>query len=179
MAQIDGVQKTYAAFQMRSFRENLSIPDKIWAELEPAYKEEIMKIRSRVKARDRPGSQGSQAPSQAPTQGKVPTVPSAAPGKLPSQYPTMTNRQAIANLVSSLVDLAVDEDEDSESMDDDMLQITSAFMVRSGIPCDHPMDPILPDIEVRAHLEYSMHSSKTFAFTDGGADSCILGKYAK
>ena len=52
MAEIDGVTKTYAAFQMRSFRENLSIPDKIWAELEPSFKEEITKIRSRVRAKD-------------------------------------------------------------------------------------------------------------------------------
>src|SRR5687767_5064077 len=39
MSKVDGLVITYAAFQMRSFRENLSIPDKIWAELEPSSKE--------------------------------------------------------------------------------------------------------------------------------------------
>src|SRR5688572_6013634 len=77
MARIDGAVKTYAAFQMRSFRENLSIPEKIRAELEPSFKEEIAKIRSRLCTKNRQGSQGSQAPSQTPTPGKPVGTPFA------------------------------------------------------------------------------------------------------
>ena len=69
------------------------------------------------------------------------------------------------------------EDDASESSDDDMIQATSLFTVRtcqSGYSSDK--DDV---IEVQAHLEYSMHSDRTFAITDGGADSCILGKYTK
>src|SRR5687767_6246709 len=65
MSKMDGATKTYAAFQMRSFRENLSIPDKIWAESEPSFKEEIAKIRSKFMLGIVRGVRG--ATSQTPT----------------------------------------------------------------------------------------------------------------
>src|SRR5687767_2135247 len=177
MAKIDGAVKTYAAFQMRSFRENLSIPDKIWAELQPSFKEEIAKIRSRLHATERQGSQGSQAPSQTPTPDK-PAATSFASKKLPSQYPTMSTKETIAQLVSSVADLGF-EDDASDSTDDDMMLVTSTYAVRT-CQYEEPSDDSSDDvIEVRAHLEYTMHSDRIFAITDGGADSCILGKNAK
>src|SRR5687768_9441172 len=88
----------------------------------------------------------------------------------------MTNKETLTNLVSSLVDMA-EEDNDDEDTDNDMLHVTSAFMVQA---CWDPSKELPNDtIQVRANLQYSMHPTKTYAITDGGADSCILGKFAK
>src|SRR5687767_11507492 len=88
----------------------------------------------------------------------------------------MSNKDTVPQLVSSLADLGMDN-ENSESTDDDMMQVTSSYTVTTCQLNDSLDDNDV--IEVRAHLEYSMHSDRTFAITDGGADSCILGKYAK
>src|SRR5687767_983204 len=163
MAKIDGAVKTYAAFPMRSFRENLSIPDKIWAELEPSFKEEITKIRSRVHAKERQGSQGNQAPSQTPTPGK-PAATSFASKKLPSQYSTMSTKETVAQLVSSVADLGLDDDA-SDSTDNDMMHVTSTYAVRT-CQYEEPSDDSSDDvIEVQAHLEYTINLDRTSAIT--------------
>src|SRR6187200_2710622 len=94
--------------------------------------------------------------------------------KMPNQYPTMKNKQTVANLVNSLADMTVDDDEDT---DDDAMNC-NAYMTRSWIPLDLPED----DIDIRAHFEYidtSMFNDNIYAISDGGAESCILGKNAK
>ena len=70
--------------------------------------------------------------------------------------------------------------------DEETIQTTSAFMVQSSIPVDPP-SPIQSSesdkvISVKAHFGYSMHPyyrDRVYAISDGGADSCILGKNAK
>lgn len=49
MAEEHGLVNTYRMYQTRQFRETLSIPSAIWAELEPAIQEKINKIRSEIK----------------------------------------------------------------------------------------------------------------------------------
>src|SRR5687767_9093679 len=44
MATEGGLLATYNAFQMLSFRDNLSIPNKIWAKMKPSFKEKVNKI---------------------------------------------------------------------------------------------------------------------------------------
>lgn len=44
MALSGGVSPTYNIFATKSFRENLSIPYKIWAELDPIFKDKINEI---------------------------------------------------------------------------------------------------------------------------------------
>lgn len=59
--------------------------------------------------------------------------------------------------------------------------------MQNGILVTHPLIENLEQpedtiIEVKAHFEYStlsVYQDKTYTISDGGADSCILGKYAK
>ena len=84
---------------------------------------------------------------------------------------------------------------DGEDTDDDVLQC-SAYLVKQRIPIDPwrdsegesetriqpKLDPPSDVIEVRAHFEYGNHPSlknRVYAISDGGADSCILGRNAK
>src|SRR5688500_4339368 len=106
--------------------------------MKPSFMEEITKIRSRICTKDRQGSQGSQAPSQTSTSEK-PTSTSSGPRELPSQYPSMSNKETVAQLVSSLADLGMEEDE-SESTDDDMMQVTSSYTVTACQLDDLPED---------------------------------------
>ena len=65
---------------------------------------------------------------------------------------------------------------------DKAMQVTSAFMVKTSIPISLPGEITDDDIAVKAPLEYSMHpdiQSKIYAISDGGANSCVLGKHAK
>ena len=95
-------------------------------------------------------------------------------------------------MVTSLEDLNIGDSDDD--MDDEALQCTSAFMVSSRLSIDPPAqmeqkessdipkDSSDDTIEVKAHVEYSIYTAfqnKTYAIADGGADACILGKYAK
>jgi hypothetical protein len=119
------------------------------------------------------------------------------PKKLPSQYPNMKAKETMLNLVSSVTDLGMNDMDDDT--DDDVLT-TSAFMARTVIAMEPPgelgtqqpangqqstsveCEDTEEVIEVKAHFEYSLrpeYQDKTYAISDGGADSCILGKYAK
>ncbi len=67
----------------------------------------------------------------------------------------------------------IDDDEDT---DDEM--VYRANMVKRRIAMDAPSDVI----DVRANFEYEDNEcfkDKMYAISDGGADSCILGKMAK
>ena len=96
---------------------------------------------------------------------------------MPNQYPTMKAKSTIANLVNSIADMDLGELYEDEDTDDDELQ-TSAYMVKTRVPVDPPSDVL----DVRAHFEYcdnSLFNKKIYAISDGGADSCILGKMPK
>ena len=85
----------------------------------------------------------------------------------------MKPKNTVANLVNSIADMELSDDEDT---DDEILQ-ASAFMVKTRVQVDPPSDIT----DVRAHFEYCQgpkFNNKIYAITDGGADSCILGKYA-
>ena len=69
LAKKEGTYPAYKIFAIRSFRENLSIPDKIWAELEPMIKEKINAIRKKVRLESEQ------------KQGSITT------NKIPNQYP--------------------------------------------------------------------------------------------
>ena len=104
---------------------------------------------------------------------KKQTLKSSKP-EMPSQYPTKTSKDIVANLVNSLGSMDVS---DGDNTDDDVLQ-SSAFMVKQRLSIDPPSDIL----EVKAHFEYVMNpniQNSVYAISDGGADSCILGKHAK
>jgi hypothetical protein len=178
MAEDGGYFNTYKVFNTRSFRENLSIPDQIWKELEPVMKDKITEIRSKLR-KNQPSSNTTAPTSQS---------------SIPKQYPTMTQQDKKVNLVTHMEDLTMDDKE--EDTDDDML-MTYAMMTRvTACTMDPPgnTDYLVKekenthevskdnDLEVRAHFEYSKVpelEDKIYAISDGGADSCILGKFAK
>ena len=174
MTEEDGIETTFRCFNARSFRDRLGIPTPIWNEMEPAICEKVNEIRAKLKQK-RPN-----------------TPPRSSKSEIPAQYPTMKSKDTIANLVNSLGDMDLGEDSDT---DDDILQ-TSAYMVKQKVsidPCGDSdgeleirthlnLDPPSDVIDLRAHFEYedSPHLRNViYAISDGGADSCILGKHAK
>src|SRR6476620_3322109 len=110
------------------------------------------------------------------------TKPNNVP-KLPDQYPSRKNQESLVNLCSSLAEMGFDED--SDSTDDEALT-SHVYMAKTFrpefIPCAETSDANEPVLQVRAHLEYGnrqWYPNKVYAISDGGADSCIVGKYAK
>jgi hypothetical protein len=103
----------------------------------------------------------------------------------------MKKQQTIANLVNTLGNIDLQDDEDT---DDEVMQ-TSVNMVRSRkldppseyaqeqfySPIQNGVNPPSDILEVRAHFEYghTLKEGEIYAISDGGADSCILGKNAK
>ena len=150
MAQQHGVTPAYRMFSNKPFRESLSIPDRIWNELEPQIKDKIIVIRASIRKKNEV-SKSRQA--------------------IPSQYPTMT-KDTMLNLVSTMADFVIEDDD--EDTDDDFLHGTSAMMVR--VSHDAPFDEVPEgnpeeDIEVRVHFEYTRHSelkTKFYALSDKG-----------
>ena len=157
-----GLTATHRLFNIQSFRENLKIPHSIWTQLEPSIRTKIEDIRKSI--------QEKQASTSAPKSDK----------KLPAQYPTM--KDTVANLMSTMADMGISDGDDT---DDEMLH-AHAMMVHtrtipdpSGKSPDASSDELI--VNVKAHLEYAQNSwytNKIYAISDGGADSCIVGKYA-
>src|SRR5688572_15022083 len=80
----------------------------------------------------------------------------------------MKPNPTLANLVNSVGSMDIADDE----------MVYRANMVKHRVAMDAPSDVI----EVRAHFEYEDNEcfkDKMYAISDGGADSCILGKMAK
>ncbi|HEY8522856.1 MAG TPA: hypothetical protein VIL14_03765, partial [Nitrososphaeraceae archaeon] len=170
----NGMYTTYKMFNTQQFRDSLRIPPAIWAELEPSIREKINEARERAKKK-RPYNNNHSGENKKHDNKQENNHASSA-AKIPHQYPNVPPRSSVANLVNSLADIDLNED-NSEDTDDDMLEC-SAYMVRRSIPIDPPSDII----DVKAHFEYidnSIYDNKIYAISDGGADSCILGKYAK
>ena len=175
MMKEEGPIVTYNVFNTRVFRESMSIPDKIWAALDIPLKEKINEIQKKLKEQ------------------KVQKQEHLSKDRIPSQYPSMKNKESLINMVSAFNTL--DKSDDEDDTDDEAVLRTSAYMVRSrtssipykkSYPPGHVFGPTNGDsddvIEVKAHFEYSLHQeflNKVYAISDGGADSCILGKYAK
>jgi hypothetical protein len=89
----------------------------------------------------------------------------------------MKPKATLANLVNSIADMAI-QDSDDEETDDEILAPTYSYMVKTRVSIDPPSDVI----DVKAHFEYGESANikdTNYAISDGGADSCILGKMAK
>ena len=104
-ATVEGVLPTYRAFSMKSYRETFSIPDKIWAELEPIFKEKINEISAKIKREN------------------AAKETSSTSDKVPNQYPNMklkeSPKESLIHMVSSLASLGLNEsdnDTDDEAM---------------------------------------------------------------
>ena len=61
MAQQTGVTPAFKAFRSKPFRESLSIPDKIWNELEPLIKDKIISIRANLRKKNDEAKKPQQA----------------------------------------------------------------------------------------------------------------------
>ncbi|HYX14539.1 MAG TPA: hypothetical protein VE944_09245, partial [Nostoc sp.] len=164
MAQQGGIVPTFRMFKHKPFRESMSIPDRIWNELEPMIKDKIIAIRANLRKKNEEAAKKS---NQA----------------IPNQYCTMVPKEDIKktmlNLVSSMEDFNL-ATEDEYDTDDDFCHVSSAMMVRVSV--DPPEGNPDTDIEVRAHFEYTSIpelKSKFYAISDSGADSCVLGNMAK
>ena len=78
------------------------------------------------------------------------------------------------------------EDGDDDSTDDEALT-SHVYMAKTihmpkSTEAAESSDGNEPILKVRAHLEYShkeWYPNKVYAISDGGADSCIVGKHAK
>jgi hypothetical protein len=175
MAESSSIHHVYKMFNTKTVRESLSIPEAIWSELEPMIKVKITEIRAKVRDKRKEKEQAKLKSE-----------------KIPNQYPSMKNRESVINMVSTLTNLGM-EDVDDDT-DDDMIT-SSAFMARTYSVSQYPAsdipgeDPNLSqnaetsqDVVVKAHFEYTLlpeFQSTVYAISDGGADSCILGKMAK
>ena len=155
---------TLQSMQSRTFRESLRIPDGIWKMLEPELQKKLAEIREEVKKR------------RAERMAKD-SKPSGSSSGIPAQYPTMVakkNAEVVANLCNQLADMAVDHDYDTDEDDIELFK----FMAATTSSDEYDMKDSL---EIRAHFEYATlfdDPKKVYAISDGGADSCVLGKHA-
>ena len=153
----------------KSLREKLHIHPAIWRKLDLAIQKKILDIKNEIQDKEKAKHQAAKKDQDSAP--KKPPIGNSTPSNdtLPSQYPTMKGKTP---QMSSLLHLsAVDLPDSDEDTDDDML--VSQLQVRHVSTIDG-------DMEIRAHLEYSeVFSDKVYAISDGGADSCVLGKKAK
>ena len=105
----------------------MSIPTRIWNELELSIKDKVSKIRAKLR---------QNWPKNPPK------------SDIPHQYPSMKPKNTIANLVNSIADMELSDSEDHT--DDDQMFNTDTYMVKQRIFRDPPSDII----DVKAHFEY-------------------------
>ena len=99
--------------------------------------------------------------------------------KLPDQYPTKRNQESLVNLCSSIAGMGIEGDDDST---DDEALTSHVYMARTVRLCSTVSSENEQPLQVRAHLEYGRqewYPNKVYAISDGGADSCIVGKHTK
>ena len=158
MVEETSYSNVYNALSAPSLRQSLRIPDPIWRKMEPKLKEKMEALKQEVIAEKKEQNNSEHGSKHA-------YKPSPKPGynnprdALPAQYPNKVNM------------VAQEESEDEDSTCDTVLH---GFMVLQSTDDTE-------DIEVRAHLEYAVackEGNKIYAISDGGADSCILGKNA-
>ena len=144
------VFQVYNTLQSSTVRESLDIPKSIWLELEPAFKKRVNEIRGQIRARKLEKSRTSNSG-----------------GAIPSQYPTKANKmtkESAINNVLAMVESTIDSYDTDDDMEEDLIAHAKTVIQEE-------------DITVRAHLEYAdQYSDSIYAISDGGADSCVLGK---
>ena len=161
MASETSFTHVYNALSSPSLRQKLLIPKAIWVRLEPELRKKIEEIRKDIES-----SNGGDIKEGTNKKSSTPTP-------VPNQYPSMAGKEhSTTALLNQMAELSVEDcafDDDDEDVDTD--HIANLFQVTSS-----------PDLEVRAHLEYARIltsvQNSTYAISDGGADSCVLGKHA-
>ena len=174
-AQESGPFTAYAVFKNPTFRENMSIPKPIWDELEPEIKEVVQAARNRAKAKL--ASKSTSSPPKA--------TPDDTP--LPSQYPSMqkSNTKARVNQLSAMMeDMDLDDaHSEGESQDDDSAEdipqdteTANAFMIScKSLRFDDSDESVL---QITANYNHARQVGPHFAYSDSGADTCVLGQMA-
>ena len=155
------VLTTYQAYNSRTYRDSLQIPDLIWKELSAEYRGEIDRIRREVPAKYRDQ--------------KSTNTHEHRPGQqtLPNQYASRANTNHIATNMNT--DEPNDKDDDSGEHPDDFTDDDILYFY--NLQCAHETQP--EDIVVYANLEWTVsHEDKVYALSDGGADSSILGRHS-
>ena len=158
MAAETSYHQVYNVLNSPIVRQSLRIPFPIWKKLEPKIQEKIEAIRKEVMEEERQNPHTKNHNSV--TRGKRPSSKEEEE-ILPPQYPNK------ANFASQE---SVEEESEGEDSEDD--EALHGFMARTERD---------EDLEIRAHFEYAelyKDSPKIFAISDGGADSCVLGKHA-
>jgi len=148
------------ALSSQTLRQSLRIPDQLWRKMEPKLRKQVEDIKNQIIAESKseipkPSSETAQDRFSRSNNG---SDHGKRTDSLPPQYPSKANH--VTN----------EEDAGSEGSftDDDSFHV---FMVKCHTE----------DIEVRAHIELAEQCKdpeKVYAISDGGADSCILGKHA-
>jgi hypothetical protein len=149
--------RAYQAFNSRTLRKPLRIPDDIWHVLEPVIKKQIDTIRSKFR-----------------TEREVKTTPdtgskTAGTGGNPTQYTNRKEVNPVENVASQAKAKATSMMQNLTSIhfeidDDD-------FLDRRVFAIDTSNDePATPNNHTRP-------ATRNYAFSDSGADSCSLGKH--
>jgi hypothetical protein len=166
--------QAYQSFNNRTIRQNLRIPDDIWNALEPLLKEQINAIRIRVKG-ERDAKTAKSGSSSGPSDGKI-----------PAQYPTMKanmveqDKEAMIKHVAAMTalcetfDTGMELDDDDDTDDDEI--VSHMFTACTTVQIDKHSIHATP-LTVHAHFEYTASTTKNYAISDSGADSCCLGKH--
>lgn len=91
---------------------------------------------------------------------------------MPDQYPTKKNQETLVNLCSSIAKKGFDDDGDST---DDEALTSHIYMAKTS----RPNSTETADSSDESDGKQEWNPNKVYAIADGGADSCIVGKYAK
>jgi hypothetical protein len=177
-AQATNAFTAYQSFNNRPLRQSLRIPDNIWHALAPALKDEINAVRSKVRAERE--AKASPTDGSKPAEGSKPVEN----GGIPAQYPNMKETNAAANAnVNSVANVALANNVkiatlhnlnsrilncDGDDKTDDGILFSCGYMVETSH--EEP-------VRVHAHFEYATPTTKNYAISDSGADSCCLGKH--
>ena len=171
---LDAARAVYNVFKKDPTRLNLSVPPELWNKLDETLKKQITRIRQEIRDEQR----------------KKPKDTSKDKASIGQQYPTLnkppldvrktlTAIQCIQELgISGLLDDDESIDEEMEDYEDEFInEIRNVHM--TSVYGEFYDDEDTIDIKANYRLAYKcVHEGKIFGISDGGADSCILGKHA-
>ncbi|OEU17110.1 hypothetical protein FRACYDRAFT_237518 [Fragilariopsis cylindrus CCMP1102] len=172
--QLDAARAVYNVFKKDPTRLNLSVPPELWNKLDEPLKKQITRIQQEIRDEQR----------------KKPKDTSKDKASIGQQYPTLnkppldvrktlTAIQCIQELgISGLLDDDESIDEEMEDYEDEFInEICNINM--ASVYGEFYDDEDTIDIKANYRLAYKcVHEGKIFGISDGGADSCILGKHA-
>ena len=169
----DALRSVYAVFKNDPGRVNLSIPTPLWMRLDDTMKKQIVRIRQEIRdeknSKEKSKEKGTPIGKQYPSLNKPPT----------DMRQTMAALTLIQNIAVS--DLFDDEDSVGDDMDTTNEILDSFRHIKMASQYGEFWDDD-DTIDIKANFRYAMkcfQDGLLFAISDGGADSCILGKSAK